>query len=106
MLLEELNDALLIRVEHVKLDAAQAASFRTELSEAVAGHRRVVLDMSNVKYIDSSGLGALIGVLKTMESGGVLRLVHCTSTVQKVIQLTRLDRVFPSYETLEAALAG
>ncbi|MEN0062404.1 MAG: STAS domain-containing protein [Myxococcota bacterium] len=105
MEVEKVKDGLVVRLPHSRLDAARATEFRTGLAAAVDGHCLVVLDMSKVQYVDSAGLGAIVGVLKVMPKGCELRLAHCTTPVRKIIELTRLDRVFPPFATVEAALA-
>jgi anti-sigma B factor antagonist len=54
----------------------------------------VILDLSAVTFIDSSGLGALVGALKQMPTGKRLELAGLTRDVAKVFRLTRMDTVF------------
>lgn len=70
------------------------------------GAAHVVLDMSRIDFMDSSGLGALIAVLKRMSPDGKFELAGLTAPVQRVFDLTRMDRVFKIYKTLDAAVAG
>ena len=70
--------------------------------EAVEG---VVLDLEHINYMDSTGLGELVGYLsRFQDSGKRLKLVNPNHTVVKLLQLTRLDRVFGIYESEEKAL--
>lgn len=65
----------------------------------------VVLDLENINYLDSTGLGELVGYLgRFQDSGKRLRLVKPNPTVVKLMQLTRLDQVFKIYPDEESAL--
>jgi len=59
------------------------------------GEARIVLDLSDLEYVDSSGLGAFVRLMKEARAqGGDVRLVDPTEGVRKVLELTRLNRVF------------
>lgn len=71
------------------------------------GGRNVVLDLEGVPFIDSSGLGVLIGGLKkARQVGGDLRIVAVSEQVSTVLGLTNLDRVLRPYDSVEAATRG
>lgn len=91
-----------------RLDFVSAASVRQRIVESVEeGYRRVVVDLGNVPFIDSSGLGALIGGLKAARiAGGDLRIARVGEQANMVLKLTSLDRVFAQYDTVEAALSS
>lgn len=64
----------------------------------------VIVDLDGVGFIDSSGLGVLVGALRrAREAGGDLRIVSARDTVVKIFRITGLDRVFPVYTTLDEA---
>lgn len=90
-----------------RLDFATAAEARKAFGEAVdAGRQRLVVDLADVDFVDSSGLGALIGGLKTArQAGGDLCIARATSQAQTVLALTSLDRVFRLYPSVGEALA-
>ena len=90
-----------------RLDFLSAGEARARLAEAVAqGHRRLVVDLGETSFIDSSGLGALIGGLKAArKAGGDLRIARPTEQARAVLTLTSLDRVFRSYPSVTEALA-
>jgi anti-sigma B factor antagonist len=70
--------------------------------QAVEG---VVLDLENINYMDSTGLGELVGYLsRFQDSGKRLKLVNPNQTILKLLQLTRLDLVFKVYPSEEKAL--
>src|SRR5580765_2781523 len=86
-----------------RLDLVSAAEVRQVLSRAVSdGRRRLVVDLGDVPFIDSSGLGALIGGLKAArQAGGDLRIARPTEQARLVLQLTNLERVLKPYPTVE-----
>jgi anti-sigma B factor antagonist len=88
-----------------RLNMVSAPALRAVVEgEIGAGHTRVVVDLSNVEFIDSSGLGALVGCLKTArQAGGDLRIAGLNKQVTMVLQLSNLDRVLKSYRTAEDA---
>ena len=70
--------------------------------------QRLVVDMEGVRFLDSSGLGALVAGLKLARSrSGELRLVcERQRSVRKVLEVTGLDRVLQRYDTIDAAVAA
>jgi anti-sigma B factor antagonist len=91
-----------------RLTMTTAAELRASVDEAVAGgHRVVVLDLEGTTFMDSSGLGALVGGLRaTREAGGDLRIARPNAQVRTVLELTTMDRVLRPHATVEDALRG
>jgi anti-sigma B factor antagonist len=86
-----------------RLDASVAPQFKTEMTDIVnGGAKNLVLDMSSVKMIDSSGLGTLVTILKLLGGQGSIVIRGATPSVLGLFKLTRMDRVF----TIEAAAAA
>lgn len=89
------GDMLVVTAQGARIDASGAIAFKERMREIVAGaHRRVVLDLSQVDFLDSSGLGAVVAVRKMLGSDRVLELAGLTPTVEKVFRLTRMDTIF------------
>lgn len=89
------RDFHLVEVEEPRLDAAIATAFKDRMREITPQARGlVVLDLRNVNFMDSSGLGAVIAVLKSMPQGRKLELTGLTPNVERVFKLTRMDLVF------------
>lgn len=89
-----------------ELDAYTCARFRDAMVDSIeAGNPSVVIDMSAVEYIDSSGLGTLVGGLKrASEKSGKIAVVCSSNQIRKVFEITGLEKVFPLFEDpLEAA---
>lgn len=94
-----------------ELDIATAPKLREQLLAAISAHGpRLVLDLGDVGFLDSTGLGVIVGVLKRARTlGGDLRLVCPTSSVRRVFEITALDRTMPlagSVDEVLAELAG
>lgn len=95
----------LVTAEEERLDAAAALAFKEAMRRLpeTAGPI-VLLDLSRVTFLDSSGLGALVAAMKALAPTRELRLAGLTPPVRKVFELTRMDQVFVLYESAEAAL--
>lgn len=96
-----------LKVVHVagEVDIHTSPALKAALGEAVgSGCPVVVADLSGVMFIDSSGLGVLVGALRrAREAGGELRLVSANDAVIKILRITGLDTVFPLFATLDEA---
>lgn len=102
---EVAGDMLIVRVEEPRIDAAGAIQFKERMREVTAdGPPRVVLDLSSVGFLDSSGLGAVVAVMKLLMPARRLELAGLTPTVEKVFRLTRMDSVFAIHPTVPGAL--
>ena len=80
-----------------ELDLASAPPLRAALHECIEAHpgAEVLVDLSKLTFIDSSGLGLLVGALKKARAaGGDLRVVRCPARLRPAFDVTSLDRVF------------
>lgn len=69
--------------------------------------KRLVVDLSRVPYVDSSGIAVLIGAMQSLElDGGVFLLAGAQETVQTILESAKLDKYFRMFPTVEAALAA
>lgn len=90
-----------------ELDVASSPMLREELSRAIEGGcRRIVIDMSSVSYMDSSGLSALVVAHKALGSRGSLALVGSRPTIERVLRFTQFDKVLDLYRSFEDLEAG
>lgn len=93
----------LIKVKAPRIDAAHAIAFKDTMRAMTAGGaNHVVLDLRQVKFIDSSGLGAIVAAFKLMAPDRRLDLACLTPDVAKVFRLTRMDSIFAIHTSLEA----
>jgi len=89
-----------------EVDAYTSARFREAMVDLIdAGAASLIISMIKVEYIDSSGLGALVGGLKrSTENGGRIIIVCDNPQIRKVFEITGLEKVFPIYEAEADAL--
>lgn len=103
---QEQGGILVIRAQNDRIDAAGAIQFKDRMRDLTKDSTaaRVVLDMSQVAFLDSSGLGAVVAVLKALAPARKLELSGLTPTVQKVFRLTRIDSIFTIHDTVPDGL--
>ena len=91
-----------------EIDVYTAPSLRERLNELVAsGHYDLVVDMEGVEFLDSTGLGVLVGGLKRVRAHeGSLRLVCTQERILKIFRITGLTKVFPIHTSVEEAVAA
>lgn len=85
-----------------------AVSLNEKLHELIEEEKtNIVVDLGKVKFMNSSGLGMLIGALTTMrKAGGDLRIANATDKIESLLVITKLITVFKHYETLDEAVAS
>jgi anti-sigma B factor antagonist len=86
----------------------ESTALREKLKGLIAGgKKKIVLNMAEIDYIDSSGLGALVAAhLSAKNGGGSIRLCNLGKKFHEVLQLTKLLTVFDVYETEAAAVSS
>lgn len=91
--------------EPVDLDASNVEEFRRRVHEIERDQNRIVIDMTQVEFIDSSSIGALVGFLRRARAaGGDVKLAGLSPDIETIFELTRLQRVFRIHPELSAAL--
>ncbi len=110
MLLEhtEKDNVMVVKLLEKRLDAHIAVSFKEKLAGFIEqGHTRILLDMAAVEFIDSSGLGAIVSVLKQAGTkNGELMICSLQDATLSMFKLTRMDKVFNIYAQESDALAA
>ncbi|TAE23350.1 MAG: anti-sigma factor antagonist [Candidatus Kapaibacterium sp.] len=97
-------NVLIVKVVPNRLDAKIAVNFKEEMTKLIQdGNHTIVLDLSGVDFIDSSGLGAIVTCLKVLGRKGDLVISGVKNDVMTMFVLTRMDRVFQLFPTIEAA---
>lgn len=100
------GESMVVTMEVSRLDSAIAVGFKNELFELIDnGHTQLVFDMGSVDFIDSSGLGAMVSGLKKLGGTGTMSLASLSPSAKKMLEMTRLDRVFDVHDTCQKALA-
>lgn len=91
-----------------EIDVYTAPKLREQLVELVNnGHYHLIVDMEGVEFLDSTGLGVLVGGLKRVRAhSGALRLVCTQERILKIFRITGLTKVFPMHDSVEEALAA
>lgn len=103
---QNVGDVLVLRVNEKRLDAALAPELREQLVKRVSsGHNRLVLDLSQTRVMDSSGLSALIHCLKKLGPRGAIAIAGASGAVARLFELTRMDKVFSLHKDVDAAVA-
>ncbi len=87
------------------VDLESSPTAREILLKSVAGTDRVLVDLSSVTYIDSSGVASLVEALQAAKrNGGGFALVAASDPTRRVLELARLDRVFTMYASVEEGM--
>ncbi len=103
---EETTEGYMICRPVGELDAFTVSQFRQALSELAASHR-LVIDMSGIPFVDSAGLGALIGgIRRTRELGGDVAVACNRPTLVRLLRTTGFDRIVTVAETVAEAAAS
>ena len=105
MLVEKIGDVAVAMAPGESLDAGNAKNFKKEMEPFLLENKYVVFDMSDLQFVDSSGLGAILSCLrKVKDGGGDLRLCSLRKTVRVLFELVRMHRIFDIYNTREEAI--
>jgi len=102
----EMNGSIhVIFVKEERLDAHNAEELKADLNRLFdEGHKDIVVDLKEVRFIDSSGLGVLVSGFKNASARqGSLKLSALQTQVRSMFELTRLHRVFDIYPTADDA---
>lgn len=104
---KKIGGKIVLKFMDTRLGADKAAPFKEEIARRIkAGERCILLDLSRVDFIDSSGLGAILSGLRLMGKDGDLIICGLTEPVASMFKLTRMDRVFSIHKTAEMAVAA
>ena len=102
------HEGVTVLAVHGEVDVYTAPRLREKLVELVAqGRYRIVVDLEGVEFLDSTGLGVLVGGLKRLRShDGDLALVCTQHRILKVFEITGLTKVFTIHDSVQAAVGG
>ncbi len=92
----QVGDVTIVDISGRIVLGAESAALRGLVCDLLTkGHKNIVLNLGDVNYIDSSGLGNLVGAFTSVrKQGGELKLLHLTNKVHDLLQITRLYTVF------------
>jgi anti-sigma B factor antagonist len=102
---QQIGTNVVLEVLEPRLVADKAQAFKEAVGRYFAnGPISLVLDLAKVEFIDSSGLGAILSLLKRMPEGSELLVCRLNEAVANMFMLTRMDRVFTICKTVDEAM--
>ncbi|MGD1096117.1 MAG: STAS domain-containing protein [Bryobacteraceae bacterium] len=88
-----------------ELDASNSGEFKRDIGPVLQANTRLVLDLSHLRFVDSSGLGAMLSCLRQLSAkSGDLKLCGMSKQVRSLFELVRMHRIFDIYGTKEEAV--
>ena len=106
--IEERGRVVLLVVQEERLDAHNSGELKAQMARLFEeGKNNLIIDLQGVKFVDSSGLGAMVSGFKNASSrNGSLKLAGLQLQVKSMFELTRLHRVFEIFPDVDEALAS
>ena len=90
-----------------ELDASNSNEFKRDIAPVLQANSKLVLDLSLLRFVDSSGLGAMLSCLRQLTAkGGDLKLCSMSQQVRSLFELVRMHRIFDIHPTREDAMAA
>ncbi|MCB2206450.1 STAS domain-containing protein [bacterium] len=102
------GDVVVLSMRGNLMGEPETSEFRDKIKDLVRdGFLKIVLDVSKIKWLNSSGLGALISALASVNnSGGDMRIANVTEKIKSLFMITQLIKVFKTFESTERAVAS
>ena len=105
--IDKIGEVIVFNVNFEALDARTSKDFRAELTEVLSEGSLVVLDLSQVQFIDSSGLGTIVASLKRLRAtNGDMRVCNVHKPVRALFELVRMHKLVDIFASREEALQG
>ncbi len=102
---EKIGDIIILKPVQGRLDASTVKEFKDNVAASVDPKSKVVFDMSQLQFVDSTGLAAIVSFLKQSKAaGGDLKLCGLSQSVQKLFELVRLHKIVNIFNTKEEAI--
>ena len=102
---EIVDGVAVVTVPVEELDASNAPEFKRAMAPVLEANAKVVLDLSRLRFIDSSGLGTFLTFLRAVNAkGGDLKLCRMTRPVRTMFELVRMHRMLDIFETQDEAV--
>lgn len=103
--LEKMGEVMVAVLPGEYLDARNAKEFKREIEPVLEANTKVVFDLSQLRFVDSSGLGAILSCLRQLNnSGGDLKLCGMSKSVRTLFELVRMHRIFEIFNSREEAV--
>lgn len=102
----ERYEAVILELKENVMGGPEAIEFSDSLKKLISeGKKNLILDLSEVKFMNSSGLGMMISGLTTVKKeGGMLKLACVAEKIQSLLMITKLITIFETYDTIEEAI--
>ena len=105
MTTDKVGDVTVVVLPGDQLDAGNAKDFKRDIAPLLEPCTRVVFDLRELRFVDSSGLGAILSCLRQLNAkGGELKLCAMTKPVRALFELVRMHKIFDIYGTRDDAL--
>jgi anti-sigma B factor antagonist len=102
---EKVGDVAVVEVPVEELDASNTGELKHDIAPVLEANTKLVIDLSRLRFVDSSGLGAMLSCLRQLTAkGGDLKLSGMQKQVRAVFELVRMHRIFDIYGTREEAV--
>lgn len=102
--IEKAEGVVIVTAQYESLDAGTVANFKSDVEAIIEDGAKVVLDLSQVEFVDSAGLGGIVWFLKQLASqGGDLKVCGVCSSVRALFELIRMHRLLAIYNDRDEA---
>jgi anti-sigma B factor antagonist len=103
--IEKVGEVAVVELRGEQLDASNVADFKRAIEPVLDANSRVVFDLSQLRFVDSSGLGAFLSCLRRLNAaGGELKLCGLARPVRALFELVRMHKIFDIYATRDEAV--
>lgn len=100
----QINDVVVLDCAGRIVFGEEASALRETVKGLLPDHKKLIINLANVTYVDSGGLGTLVGLFTSARSaGGAIKLVHLTHRTTELLQVTKLLTVFEVFQDEAAA---
>ena len=105
LMCEHIGEVTVVMLAGAQLDASSVGEFKRDIAPVLEEHAQVIFDLSQLGFVDSSGLGSLLACLRHMQTrGGDLKLCGMSKSVRALFELVRMHRIFHIFETQTEAI--
>jgi anti-sigma B factor antagonist len=105
MIVEQIGKVAVVGLPGEQLDASNTKEFKNHIAPVLNANSKLVFDMSQLRFVDSSGLGAILSCLRLVNAaGGELKLCGLSKPVRALFELVRMHKIFDIYATKEEAV--
>jgi len=102
---EKKNGLLIVRIKEKRFDARIASLFMDTIRSYVDdGAKKIILNFTITDFIDSSGIGAIVSILKSMGNNGSIAITNPSGPVLQLLEMTQMDNIFSIYTSESAAI--